>query len=223
MNNGLFISFEGPEGSGKSTITKKIYEWLTNLSNDNKINYKKVILTREPGGYNNNLSEDIRKLIFSNKYDIPHLTEALLFAAARSSHVINTILPALNKNYIIVCDRYIDSSYVYQGFVNNLNINDIIAVNNIATLNIKPNITIVLMIDAQTGLNRIFSNNRETNKIDLKGIEYHQKVVNYYHKLSEFNNDNRIKYVDTTNKSIDDVFNECQKLILKYIYENSNY
>lgn len=218
MNNGLFISLEGPEGSGKSTIINKLYEWLAELIENKSINFFGVIKTREPGGYNNKLCEDIRNLILSDSYDIPPLTDALLFAASRSYHLESTIIPALEKNYIVLCDRFVDSSYVYQGFSTSLGVEKVIQINKLATNNILPNLTLVLMVSAEVGLERIKINNRETNKIDNKPIEYHKKIEEYYRELAKIDCENRIHYIDANSSSINTILDNCKEVILKYIH-----
>jgi dTMP kinase len=120
MSKGLFITFEGPDGSGKTTILKKVYEKL--LSN----NSYGVVLTREPGGTNNKIAEDIRNLLLNKmEYKIDYHAEALLFAASRAQHVHDFIQPNLEKGNIVLCDRYIDSSIVYQGFGRGLGVEPI--------------------------------------------------------------------------------------------------
>lgn len=218
MNNGLFISLEGPEGSGKSTIINKLYEWLTELIENKSINFFGILKTREPGGHNNKLCEDIRKLILSDLYDIPPLTDALLFAASRSYHLESTIIPALKKNYIVLCDRFVDSSYVYQGFSTSLGVEKVIDINKIATNNIFPNLTLVLMVNAEVGLERIKINNRQTNKIDNRPLEYHKKIEGYYHELSRIDHLNRIHYIDANSNSINTILDNCKEVILKYIH-----
>ncbi len=218
MKKGLFITFEGPEGSGKSTICNEIYKWLSDLIKDNKINYSQVLKTREPGGNNNKLCESIRQLILSDDYALSPLTETLLLAAARSHHLTTTILPALDNNQIVLCDRFIDSSYVYQGLSTNIGIDTVISINKIATSNILPDLTLILMVDAEIGLNRIKTNNRETNKIDLRPIEYHKQIENNYLKLKQFDSKNRIRYINANINSIDTILNNCKEEILKYIY-----
>lgn len=218
MKQGLFITIEGPEGSGKSTISNYLYQWLIDLIDSKSINFSGVLKTREPGGYNNKLCEDIRNLILSDEYDIPTLTEAFLFAASRTYHLYSTIIPALKNNEIVLCDRYVDSSYVYQGLNSEIGIDKIIEINKLAIGDQLPDLTLILMVDAEIGLQRIRDNNRETNRIDLKPLEYHQQIVNYYKELIKFDNTNRIIYIDCNNASIDTILNNCKEVILKYIH-----
>jgi dTMP kinase len=118
MKKGIFITFEGPDGSGKTTVIQKVYNFL------NK-NYD-VLLTHEPGGTNNKIAEDIRNILLNKtKYIFDYRAEALLFAASRAQHVSDFIKPNLENKKIILCDRYVDSSLVYQGYGRGLGINNI--------------------------------------------------------------------------------------------------
>ncbi|MDE5651509.1 MAG: dTMP kinase, partial [Ureaplasma sp.] len=174
-DSGLFISFEGCEGSGKSTIATLLYNEINKLINNKEINYSEVIKTREPGGINNRLAEKLRQLVLSNDYEIPPLTEAFLFASARSAHIIQTIKPVLDNNGIVLCDRFVDSSIVYQQYVKKLG-EDVVTINKIATNGLEPDIIFYLKIDPEIGLKRISSSNRETNRFDQQDISFHQEV-----------------------------------------------
>ncbi|MDE5617747.1 MAG: dTMP kinase [Ureaplasma sp.] len=178
-HSGLFVSFEGCEGSGKSTIATLLYEEINKLIINKEINYSKVIKTREPGGINNKLAEKLRELVLSNDFEIPPLTEAFLFASARSAHVIQTIKPVLDNNGIVLCDRFVDSSIVYQQYVKKIGEN-VTTINKIATGGLEPDIIFYLKIDPEIGLNRINSNNRETNRFDQQDISFHNAVSNFY-------------------------------------------
>jgi dTMP kinase len=118
-NNGLFITFEGPDGSGKSTIINMVYECIHKK-------YKNIYLTREPGGKNNVIAEDIRNILLNKlDYQIDSRAEALLFAASRAQHVKDFIKPHLLNNDIVLCDRYVHSSLVYQGCARGLGIKEV--------------------------------------------------------------------------------------------------
>jgi dTMP kinase len=117
----LFISFEGPDGSGKSSILAKVFEKL-----QKDFNHQKFVITREPGGTNNKIAEDIRNVLLNKlEYKIDYRAEALLFAASRAQHVHDFIKPNLELGNYVLCDRYIDSSIVYQGFGRKLGVEDI--------------------------------------------------------------------------------------------------
>ena len=218
MRPGLFISFEGPDGSGKSVIINKVYEWLVNKVNNTDFQYTSVIKTREPGGLNSPLAEKIRNLVLNEtELAIPAQTEALLFAASRSAHVIQTIQPNLNNNAIVLSDRYVDSSIVYQGYVRQLGVDNIWKINEFAMNNILPDLTILLMVDAEIGLKRIAENNRETNRLDKEGLEFHKQVQKYYQEIKDNDKNNRIVIVDA-NQSIEEVFSDVKNIIEKLIY-----
>lgn len=176
---GLFISFEGPDGSGKSSVTKYIYKKLTELK-------LPVVETREPGGKNNIIAEDIRDILLNHlDYKIDYRAEALLFAASRAQHVVDFILPNLKKGKIVLCDRYIHSSLIYQGIVRKLGIKEVFDINKFATRNVMPDVVMLLMVRPNIGLNRIFSNpKRDVNRLDKESIStLHQQVYKGYKKL----------------------------------------
>jgi dTMP kinase len=118
---GLFITFEGPDGSGKSTILSKLYDLLK------KHHYSfDIDVTREPGGRNNAIAEDIRNILLNKmEYQISPRAEALLFAASRAQHVKDFIKPNLERGHLVLCDRYIHSSLVYQGYARQLGIKEV--------------------------------------------------------------------------------------------------
>lgn len=208
MRKGLFIVFEGGEGSGKSTILTKTYDWL--MENNNE-----CITTREPGGIE--ISERIREIILdTNNTAMDGRTEALLYAAARRQHLVEKVIPALNSGKIVLCDRFIDSSLAYQGFARGLGIEEIYEINKFAIDEYMPNLTILFDIEPEIGLGRINKdNNREVNRLDLEKIDFHNKVREGYNILLE-NYQDRIKKIDAS-KSIEDVFAEVKKILKNYI------
>lgn len=208
MEKGMFIVFEGGEGSGKSTILTKTYEWLI------KNNYE-CITTREPGGIQ--ISEKIREIILDTKNTaMDGRTEALLYAAARRQHLVEKVIPALNSGKIVLCDRFIDSSLAYQGFARGLGIEEIYEINKFAIDDYMPNLTILFDVEPEIGLSRINKdNNREVNRLDLEEIDFHNKVREGYNILLE-NYQDRIKKIDAS-QSIDDVFAEVKNILKNYI------
>lgn len=171
--NGLFITIEGLDGSGKTTIQSFISNWFKELILNKKINFNDVIKTREPGGVNNPFCEQLRSLIFNN--DLDNKTEVLLYAAARTEHVKNTILPNIQNNNIVISDRFIDSSLVYQGYNNNVDIDKIFEINSWAINNLIPDITIYLDIDYNDARNRAMSRHIIT-KYDAKSLNYYKNI-----------------------------------------------
>lgn len=171
-----FISFEGGEGSGKTTIIQLIKKRFEEQG-------EKVMVTREPGGVD--LAERIRGLLLDGEDDLDPITEILLFAAARREHWIQKVAPALDAGYVVLCDRFIDSTTVYQGYVGGGSIPHISIINNYATNGEVPDKTIYLDIDPELGLQRIHDANREKNRLDKKELEFHYMVQEGYRKLQE--------------------------------------
>lgn len=195
---GQFITFEGPEGSGKTTVIHKVYEKLNKEYN--------VIMTREPGGIK--ISEAIRKLLLDSDDDMDERTEALLFAAARRQHLVEKIIPQLENGGIVLCDRFVDSSLSYQGYAREIGVKEVQAINEFAIENLYPDLTLYFDVPAEIGLNRIKDNQRNANRLDKEKIEFHHKVTDGYKKLiSEY--PDRIKVIDATQsleKVIDDAY-----------------
>lgn len=170
----MFITFEGVEGSGKTTIIKLVEEEL-------KKNYS-VLISREPGG--SRFAESIRRLLLDVKNkDITYHTEALLYAASRTQHLIDVIIPNKNKVDIILCDRFIDSSFAYQGYARKLGFSYIKEINSFA-LKHMPDITFYIDLDPKIGISRIRS--REKNdRLDQEKITFHEKVREGYLEISK--------------------------------------
>ncbi|MCK4551426.1 MAG: dTMP kinase [Tenericutes bacterium] len=173
---GKFISFEGPDGSGKTSVIKVVENYY-------KERGFKTLVTREPGGIK--ISEKIREVI----HDVEHTemdprTEALLYAASRSQHLNQKIIPALESGIIVLCDRYVDSSLAYQGFGRKLGYDEVLAINMFAIDSVFPNLTIFVDVRPEVGLNRVFSTaDREKNRLDLESLEFHKEVYNGYLEL----------------------------------------
>ena len=203
---GKFITFEGGEGSGKSTMIEKTFKWLI----DNNIN---CIKTREPGGIK--ISEKIREVILDNdNIEMDSRTEALLYAAARRQHLVEKVIPALNDGIVVLCDRFIDSSLVYQGHARGIGIDEIIKINEFAIDGYMPDLSIFFDIEPKLGLERILmDNNREVNRLDKEKMEFHTLVREGYNLVYNMNKD-RIVKIDAS-KSIEDVFSNVKKIISK--------
>lgn len=201
----MFITFEGPDGSGKTTIISMLNEALEDTD--------EVMVTREPGGIP--ISEKVRDILLANENDMDGRTEALLFAAARRQHLVEKVVPALNDGKIVLCDRFIDSSLAYQGYARNLGMDEIMQINKFAVENHMPDLTIYLKLSPEIGLRRIQHNERDSNRLDKETLEFHKDVVLGYNKLSE-NFPDRIKVVDA-DQSIEDVFRDAYRIIEKYM------
>ena len=196
---GKAISFEGGEGSGKSTIINKVSTYL-------KENGLDIVKTREPGG--SDIAEQIRDVILDKKnVKMCSETECLLYAASRAQLLREKIYPLLNENKTILYVRFVDSSYVYQGGCRGLGIDKVIEINNFATKGFLPYKTFLLDIDPKIGLGRIKQNNRETNRLDDESLEFHYNVRKYYLELAK-KFPNRIIVINanqTPNKIFDDI------------------
>lgn len=200
----MFITFEGPEGSGKSSVLNYVYEKL-------KEKKYKVIKTREPGG--TPISEQIRNIILDKSNTaLDPKAEALLYAASRRQHLVEKIWPSLKDGYIVLCDRYLDSSLAYQGGARGLGIDEILSINNFATDKTFPDLTILFDIDPKLGLKRIAQNSqREVNRLDLEKLEFHNKVRESFLKLADIYKD-RYHIIDALKP-----FDEVCKETLNYI------
>ncbi|MBU8790904.1 dTMP kinase [Oceanobacillus caeni] len=206
--NGYFITFEGVEGAGKTTILQDIHGKLESLGYD-------VVSTREPGGIE--IAEQIRHVILNtNNTKMEERTEALLYAAARRQHLVEKVIPALEQGKVILCDRFIDSSLAYQGYARGLGIDEVFAINQFAIKDQLPNLTILFDLEPKKGLSRIASNkDRERNRLDLETISFHERVYKGYQiLLDKF--PNRIQSVNA-DQPLEQVGKEVLNKILLYI------
>lgn len=199
-----FITFEGSEGSGKTTVLNQINKLLSE-------NYN-VISTREPGGVST--GEEIRNILLDGE-NIDMRTEALLFAASRREHLVEKVIPALKNNKVVLCDRYIDSSLAYQGYARGIGIEEVKKINEFAINGLYPDLTIYLDIDAEVGRERILKNQRSQNRLDKETLTFHQKVIEGYKTLIKTNPE-RFKVVDAT-QSIESVISDTYEIILSYL------
>lgn len=205
---GYLISFEGGEGSGKSTVLKKLADYLSQQGH-------KVVCTREPGGIE--IAEQIRNIILDKKnVKMDAKTEALLYAAARRQHLVEKVIPALEKGKIVLCDRYLDSSLTYQGYARGLGIEEILSINQFAIDGYMPHLTLFLDVPPEVGLTRIQKDDeREVNRLDLESMDFHRKVrEGYYQLLERF--PERIKKINAEH-DIETVFKEVLSVVLNYI------
>jgi len=193
-----FITFEGPEGSGKTSILKAVFQSFVDANID-------VLTTREPGGIK--ISEQIRNVILDvDNKEMDARTEALLYAAARRQHIMEVIKPALEAGKTVLCDRYIDSSLAYQGVGRDLGIDEVLKVNQFAIENLLPDLTVFINVPPAIGLNRVFGNDRHVDRLDLESIHFHEKVYDGYLTIIERFKD-RIIVIDGT-KPLKDVVDD---------------
>ena len=202
----MFITFEGPEGSGKTTISNIIEKRLEDIG-------YQVVHTREPGG--TPIAEQIRNIILDKANTmLDARAEALLYAASRRQHLVEKVWPALKEGKIVICDRYIDSSLAYQGGARNLGVENVLNINMFATEGTFPDITLLFDIKPEDGLHRIAANaNREVNRLDLEKIEFHKLVRNTFLELAKQYKD-RYVIIDAS-KPLDEVVENTWKEILK--------
>lgn len=208
MNKGFFITVEGPEGSGKTTV-------ISMLSSKLEEQGFKVLQTREPGGIE--IAEKIRSVILDKNHTaMDPRTEALLYAAARRQHLVEKVEPALEDGKIVLCDRFIDSSLAYQGYARGLGMEEVYSINQFAIGERMPNLTLYFDIDPERGLERINQHqNREINRLDLEDLQFHHKVREGYQLLlNQF--PERIKKVDAS-QSVESVLLQGLELILPKI------
>lgn len=170
---GLFITLEGGEGSGKTTVIEELGRALEQRG----VPY---VITREPGGIE--IAEKIRGIILDPMHTaMEGRTEALLYAAARRQHLVEKVEPALERGMVVLCDRFIDSSLAYQGYARGLGVQEVLTINSFATNGRFPDHTFYMDIDPEQGLSRIAAGQgREVNRLDLESIEFHQKVREGY-------------------------------------------
>lgn len=202
-----FITFEGGEGSGKTTI-------INNLIKDLELKGIKAIKSREPGG--SKISEEIRNVILNvENTKMDYVTEALLYAASRRQHLQEVIKPALEQGLTVICDRYVDSSLAYQGYARGLGIDEVYNLNLYATGGLLPDLTIFIDVIPEEGLKRIDTNHRNKDRLDLETIKFHHLVRDgYLEVVKKFNE--RIKVVDG-NKSKEEVYNQVKEIVFKCI------
>lgn len=204
----LFITLEGPEGSGKSSVMEKVYQKLLSEGYE-------IVKTREPGG--TPIGEQIRNVILNQdntKMDIR--TECLLFVASRRQHLVEKIWPSIKQGKLVFCDRYLDSSLAYQGYARKLGIDNVLNVNLFATENTYPDLTLFFDVTPEIGLERINKNhNREVNRLDVEKLEFHKNVYQGYIYLLKMYPE-RIKRIDAS-KPFDEVVEETYNLIKGYL------
>lgn len=203
MQKGLFITFEGADGCGKTTQLNLLKDYLTKKHFD-------VVLTREPGG--KGLGEKIREILLNYDGEVSNRCESFLFLADRAQNVDVIVNPAIKQGKIVLCDRHTDSSVAYQGYGRGLDIEQIKTLNNLATGGKQPDLTLVFDVDIETSMKRV---GNQKDRMESSGIEFFNRVRNGYLELAKQEPD-RIKVVDST-KSIEDVHKQVLDIINKYI------
>ena len=200
----LFITFEGGEGSGKSTVLKEVAKRLESEG-------YQTVLTREPGG--TPIAEQIRGVILDKgNTAMDPRTEALLYAASRRQHLVEKVWPALKEGKLVLCDRYLDSSLAYQGGARNLGIDAVLGINLFATEGTYPDLTLLFDIEPELGMKRIAANaSREVNRLDLEKMEFHRGVRATFHELAKRYAD-RFVIIDAS-KTLEEVIEDAYQTI----------
>ena len=203
MGKGLFITFEGADGCGKTTQMNLLAEYL-------KKENIPFILTREPGG--KGLGEKVREILLNYEGPVSDRCESFLFLADRAQNIDIIVNPAVEKGKIVLCDRHIDSTVAYQGYGRGLDIERINMLNDIATNGEKPDLTFVFDIDVETSMKRVGT---EKDRLESAGIEFHNRVRNGYLELAK-QEPKRIKVLDAT-KSIEEIHKQVIEIFTSLI------
>ena len=201
----MFITFEGPEGSGKSSIIPKLSDFLIESGFD-------VLTTREPGG--TAIGDEIRNTLLNLKnLEMHPVTETLLFQASRAQHVNQIIKPALAEGKVILCDRYADSTMAYQGYGHQRDLEPISQLISYATSNLKPDLTILLDLEVELGLKRRSGDSDNWNRLDAKELAFHKRVrAGYLQMVSD--EPERWVVVDAS-RQLDDVLEEVKRIVIQ--------
>lgn len=212
MMNGSFITVEGPEGAGKSTV-------LAVLAKRMEEDGVPVVITREPGGIK--IAEQIREVILhTENTEMDERTEALLYAAARRQHLVEKVLPALREGNVVLCDRFIDSSLAYQGKARGIGMDAIEEINAFAIEDHMPDLTLYFDIEPEEGLNRINQHKgREVNRLDLESVGFHHKVREGYLELVN-KYPNRIQVVDAS-RSVTAVADAAYEIVKGFLQKRT--
>lgn len=203
MTNGLFVTFEGADGCGKTTQINLLNEYLI------KKNYKTVV-TLEPGG--SEIGKNLRQILLHHKGFVSNRAELFLYLADRAQHIDEIVVKNISEGKIVLCDRCIDSTVAYQGYARGGDIEKINFLNEIATGGVKPDITFVLDIDSEIAQQRL---GQEKDRLEKEGLEFHKSVRFGYLELAKKYPD-RIKVINS-NKSIEEVFLEVRSYIDKLL------
>jgi dTMP kinase len=186
---GWFITFEGPEGSGKTTQMRRLAPWLVDQGFD-------IVTTREPGG--TPVGEQIRDILHDcANTEMTSEAEILLYSASRAQHVGEVILPALESGKVVLCDRFFDSTYAYQGYGRGLSLPDLRAITEFATRGLTPDLTLYLDVAPEIGLQRREASGEALNRLDREALAFHQRVRDGYLDLIKAEPE-RWRFVDAT-------------------------
>lgn len=205
MEKGLFITFEGADGCGKTTQMKLLAEYLQKQGHD-------VVLTREPGG--KGLGEKVREILLNYDGEVSDRCESFLFLADRAQNIDIIVNPAVEAGKIVLCDRHTDSTVAYQGYGRGQDLDRINLLNNIAVNGRKPDLTFVFDIDTETSMKRV---GKEKDRMENAGIEFHNRVREGYLKIAKHEPE-RIKVIDAI-KSIEEIHEEVLNILAKKFFQ----
>ncbi len=209
MTRGKFVTFEGPDGSGKTSVIQAIFDYIS-------IKGHSVYKTREPGGNGSVIAEEIRELILDVRHtNMDPWTEAFLYAGARRQHLTEVILPQLVQGSIVLCDRFVDSSLVYQGVARGLTIDKVKELNKLAVQGNMPELTLLIDVPAEIGLERIYraKDNRQFDRLDQESLEFHATVRDAFLSLAA--EEKRIHIIDG-NQALENVIEDCIKVLKQH-------
>lgn len=198
---GMFITFEGGDGSGKSTQIQSVRDWFESRG-------REVIVTREPGG--TELGTEIRRLVQNGPEDVDARTEALLYAADRAYHVATVIRPALERGAVVLGDRYIDSSLAYQGAARSLGVDEIASLSAWATQGLYPSLTFLLDLPPEVGARR---RTDAPDRMERESMDFHERVRHEYLRLADAEPE-RIVVIDAVG-TVDEVFSEIRGVLVE--------
>jgi len=199
MTKGLFITFEGVDGCGKTTQMKILSEYLKEKNFE-------VLLTREPGA--KGLGERIREILLHYDGEVSSKAESFLFLADRAQHIDTIINPAVEQGKIVLCDRHTDSTIAYQGYGRNIDIERLKYLNNLATGSRNPDLTFVFDIDIETSMSRV---GKEKDRMESAGKEFFNKVRSGYLEIAKLE-PNRVKVIDAT-RAIDEIAEDVKRIV----------
>ena len=205
MEKGLFITFEGADGCGKTTQMKLLAEYLQKKGHE-------VVLTREPGG--KGLGEKVREILLNYDGEVSDRCESFLFLADRAQNIDIIVNPAVEAGKIVLCDRHTDSTVAYQGYGRGLDLERINLLNNLATNDRKPDLTFVFDIDTETSMKRV---GKEKDRMESAGLEFHNRVRDGYLKIAQ-QEPERIKVIEAS-KSIEDIHKDVLNQLAKKFFQ----
>ena len=198
LKKGLFITFEGADGCGKTTQLKLLKEYLENIGFE-------VLLTREPGGVG--LGEKIREILLNYDGDVSSKAEAFLFLADRAQNIDNIVKPAIEAGKIVLCDRHTDSTIAYQGYGRGVDLQQLKMLNNLATGGFKPDLTYVFDIDVETSQKRV---GKVKDRMEAAGVEFHNRVREGYLAIAK-DEPSRVRVINSTD-TIENIFEQVKAI-----------